>query len=221
MWSIATDATNVYFIDGGAGVARICRVAKTGGTVSVLGSVSDYVLGIAVDGANAYAHGANSIYAVPLGGGAISSLAPGDGISYFTSSLLSDGTTLYWTTKDDVVSMPVGGGAITTIYSGTSEVDYLARAGSYLLFATQNVAIQMKPPSTATQIVQIGIAAITSSPSGGFFVTNGMTISAYDPTTLVATPVVDVTLSFLPEMSVSFNYVTWFDNIGRLWQRAL
>ncbi|HEX8793808.1 MAG TPA: hypothetical protein VF765_22850 [Polyangiaceae bacterium] len=103
------------------GSALLISVPIAGGTPSVLvtpaggSSVED----ISTDANNVYFATTDGVVAqMPLDGGAVVTLATGQGFPAF--SLTTDGQSVYWDANNNLVKAPVGGGKLTTLASGQS-----------------------------------------------------------------------------------------------------
>jgi hypothetical protein len=108
--AMAVDATTVYW--GTPTAVLKAPLAGGAATTLAIGNVSD----LALSGANIYYidGGTYAIKSVPIGGGAVVTLAPSQAAP---AHLATDGTSVFWTNGGDgtVKSVPVGGGTVTTI----------------------------------------------------------------------------------------------------------
>ena len=129
VFGLAADTANVYWIEGDS----VKSVPLDGGDATVLATQQSGSTGITADGANVYwtvdrGVGAtcgmcppppapqptdSAIYRVPIGGGAVSTVATG----YRVDSVASDGTNVYWldTYAKTLSTAPVQGGEPTVL----------------------------------------------------------------------------------------------------------
>ncbi len=109
---IAVDSTSVYWTDAFNGLVRSCAVAGCGGSPKTLAHGTNPTSGIAVDPTNVYwaEPKLGLVLTVPLGGGAISTVASGQDSP---AGVDVAGATVYWTTNSSVMSRGVGGGPAT------------------------------------------------------------------------------------------------------------
>jgi hypothetical protein len=145
--SVAIDANNVYWTDTGNNA--VLKVAKTGGPVTTLASVSGYVgAPIAVDATRVYylAGAANAVMGVPIAGGSPVTIS-----SHYADTFVSDGANLYWASKTScpgdggpcdgvVASQPLDGGAQVTLATGTFTPVSLAVDGTSVYVASQGTS---------------------------------------------------------------------------------
>jgi hypothetical protein len=209
--SLVMDGPYIYFVDGGPSGSKICKVSKTGGTVMVLGSVSDDLKGLAVDSNNVYAHGASGVYSISTVGGSLNTLALGDSYIYATPSIATDGTTLYWLAAGkQIASMPVGGGSLTTVFSGTSASWLVSWFNHALLFLDGAMYQQDFVPFNNLQAVAVGVLQLATTESfSDAYIYDGTTIRHYDKT---FTPIVDANVDV---MAASTSYVTWVQAVSQ------
>ncbi len=132
---IAIDATNVYWaMDSATG--DVMKVSLAGGTpVSLSAPTQPSPFDIAVDAKNAYftLPFDNTVKSVPLGGGAVVTLASGES----PHGIAVDSTGVYWANYggDSVMRVPVGGGTAVTISSGFNGTDVVALDPTFVYFA--------------------------------------------------------------------------------------
>lgn len=137
-WSLALDATSLYWSDFQVGTIGSAPLA--GGPATVLWSANGSANQLALDATSLYWVGSGNDHVAkgPLGGGAKQYLAydtvrlpVGTGLD-----LLLDPTTLYWADAayGRILSIPKDGGAITTLASWQTP-RYLAKAGNTLFWS--------------------------------------------------------------------------------------
>ena len=94
------------------------KVARGGGSVTVLATGLMGVAGLAVDGASVYCSAASNktVVKFPIGGGGVTTLAA----SPSPSGIAVDATRVYWAdlSASTVVTVLRGGGSVTTLASG-------------------------------------------------------------------------------------------------------
>jgi hypothetical protein len=108
---MAVDATTVYW---GTSTA-VLAAPLAGGAATTLATAGN-AIDLAQSGSSVYYidRSAGAIKSVPIGGGAVVTLAPSQS---FPAHLATDGTSVFWTNSGDgtVKSVPVGGGTVTTV----------------------------------------------------------------------------------------------------------
>jgi sugar lactone lactonase YvrE len=170
---IAVDAERVYWTEsdaypngpyGPALAGSVWSVPIDGGTPTKLASVTTPIfsdpVAIALDSANVYwaDWGNSTINSVPVGGGAVGTLASGQGGVAF---LAIDGANAYWTTTGafeagTLVSVLLAGGTPTTLASGLSDPQGLAVDATHVYWAdnTEGTIVRMpKAGGSATTLV--------------------------------------------------------------------
>lgn len=134
------DQTSVYWVDYTLGSgSSIKKVSKTGGPVTVLASGLGAVNQIAVDGTSVYwteyneGSGNGQIRSVPIGGGAITTLASGTPAGsvydvFFPTGIALDANYVYWGESAGggaVRRVPKAGGQVIDIGRGLGNVNFL------------------------------------------------------------------------------------------------
>jgi hypothetical protein len=152
-FDIAVDATYVYW----GSSAGIQRIAKSGGSPTVLSS--GVANGIAIDSARAYwaDTGASSIRSVPLGGGTATTLV--SGLTY-PWRVATNGVNVFFTDNSaaSVSRVPAMGGAATALATGLGGAAGIAVDASYVYFTTNTSGTVARVP--------IGGGAVTTLASG-------------------------------------------------------
>jgi hypothetical protein len=150
-FDLAVDATYVYF-GSGAGVQR---VAKTGGTPTVL--TPGGTNGLAIDSLRVYFAdmSASAIRSVPIGGGTASTLVSGLVAPW---RVATNGTNVYFTDSSNqmLYRVPVGGGVNTVMASGMGGASGLALDASFVYFGTDSGGVVARVPlggGTVTTLV--------------------------------------------------------------------
>jgi hypothetical protein len=158
---IVVDATNVYWTNEGdsdpssAPVGTVMSVPLGGGAAITLASGQSMPQSIAVDATSVYWTNESSMlegmggvlvsgYAVkvPLGGGAVTTLASSSGPS---AGIAVDATNVYWAAGGNVMSVPLNGGTSNTVTSDPSELGTVVAVGvdaTNVYFTTQDGALK-------------------------------------------------------------------------------
>ena len=144
--ALAIDSANVYFTNSSLnGPNVVARIAKAGGTVTALQDAGGVQLGsVAVDSTNAYVteepspFSADLVVAVPLDGGAPSTITSVAVTSDPPADLRVDSTNVYFSIFEygngRIESAPLGGGTATTLASGDHYPTFLTIDGANVYF---------------------------------------------------------------------------------------
>lgn len=157
-WSIAVDGASVFWTNFDSGGGQTMRLPKGGGTsVTLASSGTGNPWGISVDATSVYwaIRDQNAVVSVPIGGGAVSTLAA---MQPLPGSTAVDATFLYWTTfgtdgmggSGTVMKVPKSGGTPVTLVSGQSPGSVAVDATSvyWLSGGVQKVPLSGGTPST-------------------------------------------------------------------------
>jgi sugar lactone lactonase YvrE len=142
-YSIAVDATNVYFVNNGAD--HIYQQPKDGSGGGVLLASPEEPMGIAVGEGFVYytETGKGNVVRVPIGGGTLFTLASGRSFPRYVAlcSDCTDNTYVYWTEFDGGNVMKnqrtAAQSAAVTLASGESSPDGIAVDGDYVYWVEQ------------------------------------------------------------------------------------
>ena len=143
--SIALDAVNVYW---GTGDGRLMKVAKTGGTPTMLAFYQARIQSLAVDAASVYwTTGTGDIMKTPIGGGAsVAILVSQDEMA----DLTIDSTSVYFTTigypTSNVKKMSLIGGPPTTLWSGAAVPEAIEVDATSVYFVTESGVLMKVTP---------------------------------------------------------------------------
>lgn len=124
-YTIAVDATSVYWVDPGSnygsGDGAVAKVMHDGNGLTTLVPNLNWGGGVAVDARSVYWTSMGGLYKVPLGGGTPVLLSPD-----FTNDNITVGPVgVYGTNGDDApVSTPLAGGMTTVLGQGTGQNTY-------------------------------------------------------------------------------------------------
>jgi hypothetical protein len=137
-----------------------------GGPSTLLDAQIGYYL--AVDSANVYWNSQGSALSVPLGGGAVTTLAAGSGFG--NGGLALANGTVYWTTQGSLCALPAAGGLVTTLVSTASwsgtPTQIAADAANVYFYS--RAGVQQVPVGGG------GVVALTSNAYAG----NGVAVDA-------------------------------------------
>jgi hypothetical protein len=134
---------------------------------------------IEVDDSNVYYCDETSVIALPLAGGASTSLVSGQGLP---TSLALEDARLYWTnfTEGTVRSVPVAGGTSTVLASGQSYPQFVAVAGGRVYWVNAPGypdSVSVVPRDGGDPVVLYstsnGISSIAADASGAYFTVGG------------------------------------------------
>lgn len=164
------DANNVYWTDGGA----VWQVPKSGGTPVMLAQGS-LTSGVAVDSTSVYwtdeiggvdagPTNTGSVMKMPIGGGAIVTIATGQNIPL---DVKVDGTSIYWVNQGDVtmadgmvMKAPLAGGSLVTLATGQDTIFDLA-IDSTTVYWNDWGQQTVNPPKTTGSIVSVPLGGGT------------------------------------------------------------
>jgi surface antigen len=106
-----------------ASESQIVRVPLAGGPAVVLATAQPYIgnADLVTDGSSLYWADSVDVFAMPINGGQIHTLASGDGIS----QLGLDGQTLYYNSDDQILTIPTSGGQSTIVVTATYPITAL------------------------------------------------------------------------------------------------
>jgi hypothetical protein len=170
---IAVDATSVYWFEG----PTIMRAPKGGGAATMLvpfmGDSSASFHDLAIDATSVFwtstsLQFGNSVSSVPIGGGAVTKLAPG---LQGPQGIAVDDQNVYWAnggtngTDGTVMKEPLGGGAITVLASGQCSASEVAADGTNVYWV--NLGCPGGPGSTVMSVPRNGgtpVVLATGSP---------------------------------------------------------
>ena len=131
-WSMAADASGVYWIDHNGPAGTVNRAPLGGGPVTTLAVQQDGPIALALDQSNVY--WVNEVGAVmqmsKAGGQPIRLAGAGDGgiVDFAAHGIFSDGVNVWWTQAAGgfIVRMPVGGGKATKVFTGQNQPSAIA-----------------------------------------------------------------------------------------------
>ncbi|MEQ1701917.1 MAG: hypothetical protein ABMA25_17550 [Ilumatobacteraceae bacterium] len=126
----AIDATSVYY----RRTTTLQRMPKAGGAAQMMADnlpvLNNERVSLLVDGAAVYWFGGGSVIAVPLGGGAPTTLAMNQGA---IPDVAQDASYLYWIHGADIVRVAKAGGAVAVVVAGAN-ASSLAVRGTTLVW---------------------------------------------------------------------------------------
>jgi hypothetical protein len=131
---LAVDSTNVYWADKHSNT--INKVAKNGGSITVLASGLNEPESVAVDSTSVYwtEAGSGSVKKVAINGGVVTTLA--QGLNYPLGIALNS-TNVYWAEHNSsgtIKTVDKNGGTVTTLASGLNYPVYIALDSTTLYF---------------------------------------------------------------------------------------
>jgi hypothetical protein len=143
---ISQDSTSIYWANGGLSNGKVMKVAKTGGTPTLVASV-DGAQKVVVQGSWAYVYGAPAgpvtISRVPTSGGAPVTIGTSSGS--FGGTLALDGTSAYWADGQTVNKVPLAGGAAPGVIETTFGVWHIATDGVSVYSGGSTIAVTKTP----------------------------------------------------------------------------
>jgi hypothetical protein len=155
---ISRDGNKLFYIDEATGLWSVMTDGN-GSPTQLIMKAGNGFRKTAIAGGMVYVtdNFANSILAVPVGGGASTTFATGQAGVF---DIVADGTNVYWTnlTEKAIKQMPMAGGAIVTLASNLSQVGGIAVDATHLYFVDAMEGTVNKVP--------IGGGAITILASG-------------------------------------------------------
>lgn len=139
---LVVDATNVYWTGGSNCIdspcedqSQVMQCSKCGCSApTVLAGEADFFGGLAIDATSVYWTNAGSVMRVPIGGGAIATLA-----AAAARDIAVDSTAVYWTDSSTVMRVPLAGGNPTTLATGLASPGVIAVDDTHLYWS-DNVA---------------------------------------------------------------------------------
>lgn len=191
-YALRVDSANAYVTTYVTTGESILRIPLSGATSLQLASVTSESGGIAVTGSDVYwaAFGSDGpadgvIAGVPIGGGAVTTVATGQGDPY---AVTADSTGLYWANQNQcstpttcstaIVSLPFGGGTPLVLASAlTSAPEVIAVDASNVYWGTGDGRVMMVPKGggTPTQLAYYETSVVDLVVGGSFvyWATNG------------------------------------------------
>jgi hypothetical protein len=175
---LTIDSANVYFTNSALnGPNLVARIAKAGGTVTALQDAGGTQLGsVAIDSTHAYVteepspFSADLVVAVPLDGGAPSTITSVAVTNDSPADLRVDGTNVYFTIFEygngRVASAPLGGGTATTLASGNHYPEFLTIDGAYVYFTGTSANGSVFQVPLADGGAPLALATGQNSPAG-------------------------------------------------------
>jgi hypothetical protein len=166
--AVAVDATNVYAL-----ASELLAVPKAGGSPVVLARSQGFHL--AVDSARAVVSTLGGLSTVPIGGGAVTPLAP---TTNLVDGLAIDAANAYYASGDRtqivVSSVPLGGGAMTTLATAPprgidvgTPFESVATDGTNVYFLTSDSVMKVPLSGGAPVALATGQSTLTTIATDG------------------------------------------------------